>query len=92
LAQATVADLDRRIGQLDAMVSAATSLGWTKTAMELVGRQSSSRGNNGRTPASAERLADFKVREANVEAQRARVTPEAGLTLYLAKLFGSDGY
>jgi hypothetical protein len=42
--------------------------------------------------AQATRLADFKVREANVEAQRARVTPEAGLTLYLAKLFGSDGY
>jgi hypothetical protein len=38
---------------------------------------------------AAERLADLKVQEANVDAQRARVTAEAGPALYLAKLFGS---
>jgi hypothetical protein len=39
---------------------------------------------------AAERLADLKVQEANVDAQRARVTAEAGPALYLAKLFGSN--
>jgi hypothetical protein len=38
LAEPSVANLDRRIGQLDAMVDTATSRGWTKTAMALVGR------------------------------------------------------
>jgi hypothetical protein len=39
---------------------------------------------------AAERLADLKVQQDNVNAQRARVTAEAGSALYLAKLFGSD--
>jgi hypothetical protein len=39
---------------------------------------------------AAEHLADLKVQDAGVEAQRARVTAEAGPALYLAKLFGSD--
>jgi hypothetical protein len=43
LARATVADLDARIGQFDAMVSAATGRGWTKIAIPLVGRQGISR-------------------------------------------------
>jgi hypothetical protein len=43
LAQATVADFDNRIAQLDSMVKAATGRGWTKTAMALVGRQNAAR-------------------------------------------------
>jgi hypothetical protein len=39
---------------------------------------------------AAERLADLKVQQADVDAQRARVTAEAGPALYLAKLFGSN--
>jgi hypothetical protein len=39
---------------------------------------------------AADRLADLKVQDAHVEAQRVRVTAEAGPALYLAKLFGSD--
>jgi hypothetical protein len=39
---------------------------------------------------AAERLADLKVQQADIEAQRARVTAEAGPALYLAKLFGSN--
>ena len=31
-----------------------------------------------------------KVQQANVEAQRARITAEVGPALYLAKLFGSN--
>jgi hypothetical protein len=38
----------------------------------------------------AEQLADFKIQQADIDAQRARVTAEAGPALYLAKLFGSD--
>ena len=43
LAEANVRDLDGRIARLDAMVSAGTGRGWTKTAMALVGRQRASR-------------------------------------------------
>jgi hypothetical protein len=39
---------------------------------------------------AAKRLPDLKVQQANIEAQRARVTAEAGLALYLAKLFDSN--
>jgi hypothetical protein len=38
---------------------------------------------------TAERLAELKVQQANVEAERARLTAEAGPALY-AKLFASD--
>jgi hypothetical protein len=43
LAQADLRDLDGRIAQLDAMVSAATTRGYTSTATALVGRQTASR-------------------------------------------------
>jgi hypothetical protein len=39
---------------------------------------------------AADRLADLKVQQANVDAQRARVTAEARPALYLAKLFASN--
>jgi hypothetical protein len=91
LAQAAVADLDARIDQLDGMVKAATGRGWTKTAMALVGRQTAARaGLVVERQQAAERLADLKVQQVNVNAQRARITAEAGPALYLAKLFGSN--
>jgi hypothetical protein len=91
LAQATVADLDARIAQLDQMVKAATGRGWTRTAMALVGRQTASRtALVAERQQAAEQLADLKLQQANVQAQRARVTAEAGPALYLAKLFGSN--
>jgi hypothetical protein len=59
--------------------------------MALVGRQTASRAALlAERQSAAEHLADLKVQRANVEAQRARVTAEAGPALYLAKLFGSD--
>jgi hypothetical protein len=88
LAQATVTDLDGQIARLDAMVKTATGKGWTRTAMALVGRQRAARaGLVAERQQAAEHLADLKVQEANVDAQRARVTAEAGPALYLAKLF-----
>jgi hypothetical protein len=91
LAQATVADLDGQIARLDAMVKTATGKGWTRTAMALVGRQAASRAALvAERQQAAGRLADLKVQQANVDAQRARVTAEAGPALYLAKLFGSN--
>jgi hypothetical protein len=68
-----VRDLDSRIAQLDQMVKAATGRGWTRTAMALVGRQSTSRATLViERQQAAERLADLKVQQANVETQRAR--------------------
>jgi hypothetical protein len=43
LAQSTVHDLDGPIVQLDAMVTASTTRGWTKTGMALVGDQAGQR-------------------------------------------------
>jgi hypothetical protein len=37
---------------------------------------------------ASDRLADLKVQQAKVEAQRARLTAEADPALYLAKPFG----
>jgi hypothetical protein len=72
-------------------VKAATALGYTKTAMALVGRQSASRAALvAERQQAADGLADLKVQQVNVDAQRARVTAEAGPAQYLAKLFGSD--
>jgi hypothetical protein len=91
LAEADVRDLDGRITRLDAMVNAGTARGYTRGAMRLVDDQAKSRADLVvQRQAAAERLADLKVQEANVEAQRARVTAEAGPALYLAKLFGSN--
>ena len=65
----------------------------------MVGRKSQWRSSGDRPPRAprlvaerqqaADRLADLKVQEVNVNAQRARVTAEAGPALY-PKLFGSD--
>jgi hypothetical protein len=87
LANSTVQDLDGQIARLDAMVKTATGKGWTRTAMALVGRQTASRAALvADRQQAAERLADLKVQQANVDVQRARVTAEAGPALYLAKL------
>jgi hypothetical protein len=73
------------------MVKAATGPGWTKTAMALVGKQTASRtALVAERQQAADRLADLKVQQADVDAQRARVIAEAGPALYLAKLFGSN--
>lgn len=91
LADSDVRDLDGRIAQLDAMVNTATGRGSMKTAIALVGRQSTARAalltEHQRT---ANRLADLRVQQANLEAQRARITADVGPALDLAKLFGSD--
>jgi hypothetical protein len=92
LAEAAVADLDGQIARLDAMVKTATGKGWTRTAMALVGRQSTSRAAAlvAERRQAADRLADLKVQQASVDARHARGTAEAGPALYLAKLFGSN--
>jgi hypothetical protein len=90
-AEAAVQDLDRRILQLDNMVRAATMRGYTRTAMALVADQAKSRAELvTERQSAAEKLAGLKVEQANVDAQRAKVTSESGPALYLAKLFGSD--
>jgi hypothetical protein len=73
------------------MVKAATGRGWTRTAMALVWRQSAQRATlMAERQQAAERLADLKVQQADVEAQRARITAEAGPAICLAMLFGSN--
>jgi hypothetical protein len=91
LAQAAVTDFDGQVGELDDMVRAATRRGYTKNAMRLVGEQATHRADLvAQRQATAEQLAYLKVQQANVEAQRASVTAEAGPALYLAKQFGSN--
>jgi hypothetical protein len=86
LAEFNVRDLDGQVAELDDMVRAATGRGYTKTAMRLVDGQAKRRADLvAQRQAAAQRLADLKVQQANVDTQRARVTAEAGPALYLAK-------
>jgi hypothetical protein len=78
IAEAEVRDLDGRIARLVAMVKAATTRGYTKSAMGLVDDHAKSRAELvAERQQAAERLADLGVQQTNVEAQRARVTAEA---------------
>jgi hypothetical protein len=90
LATPELRDLDGRIVQRDDLVRAATSRGYTRTAMALVGDQAQARAALvAQRQAAAGRLAALKVEQAGVELRRARVAGEAGSALYLARLFDS---
>jgi hypothetical protein len=93
--QGITTDLDRRIAQLDAMVQAATKRGYTRTAMRLVNDQAARRVDLERQrEEAAQRLAGLQVEQAGVAGERkqadADLGPRLGLSLYLAKLFGSN--
>lgn len=85
-----VADLDRRIGQIDKAVETATQRGRTAGAMQLAADQHRARGE-----LAAERvrqgkvLADLQVEKAGIEGERRKVEADLGPVRYLATLLGA---
>jgi hypothetical protein len=71
VAVGVVADVDRRLGQIDAAVEKATALGRTKSAMQLLDDQ-----RKARAVLQEERKRE-SVALASLESQRAQVTAKA---------------
>jgi len=87
---AIVADLNRRIGQIDSAVEEATRRGRTKNAMDLVAQQTRARADLlAQRQVVASELADLRIRLATIDTQRQRVEAEVGPVRYVAELFGS---
>jgi hypothetical protein len=86
-----VADLDRRIAQIDSAVEKATSKGRTGSAMQLADRQRKSRAElvSQRTT-EAKALAGLQVEKAGIEGQRRIVEVDLGPVKYLATLLSAD--
>jgi hypothetical protein len=85
-----VADLDRRIAQIDRAVETATSKGRTGSAMAMADQQRKTR-----TDLAAERvregkaLATLQVEKASVDGERRKVEADLGPVRYLATLLGA---
>ena len=84
-----VADLDRRIGQIDAAIEAATSRGRSTAAMALAAQEGktrlqlvASRQKEART------LAELQIHKATLDGDRKRMEAEIGPIRYLAQLVG----
>jgi hypothetical protein len=91
LAESRIKDIDVRIAQLDGMVNVSTAHGHTKLAMVLVRDQAVRRGDLvAERQKVAQQLANLRIDEIGIEAQRANLSSESGPALYLANLFGSD--
>jgi hypothetical protein len=91
LAESRIKDIDVRIAQLDGMVNVSTAHDHAKLAMVLVRDQAVRRGDLvAERQKVAEQLANLRVEEVGIEAQRANLSSESGPALYLANLFGSD--
>jgi len=90
-AQASViADLDRRIGALDAIVGQATARGRTKSAMQLVADQRDQRAALAAERLTAARdLAGVKVLRAEVDGERRQMEADLDPLRYLAQLLGA---
>lgn len=83
--QGIVADLDRRIGQLDA-----TGRGYTRTAMRLVNDQASRRADLERQrEEAAGQLAQIELEQASVNSERQAADADLTPVRYLATLLGS---
>jgi hypothetical protein len=85
-----IADLDRRIAQIDKAVDTATNKGRTGSAMALVDQQRKTR-----SELAAERiregkaLATLQIEKASVEGERRKVEADLGPVRYLATLIGA---
>jgi hypothetical protein len=89
--EGVVADLDRRIAQIDGAVEKSTAKGRTNAAMQLAADQ-----KRNRADLVTERvrqgkvLADLQVEKASVEGKRKVVEADLGPVRYLAKMIGGD--
>jgi len=91
VAVANVADLDRRIGQIDGAIAEATKRGRTAGAMVLAERQTARRNDLVAERAHvASALAAVQVEGSVVETERAEQAADYGPLEYLSKLIGAD--
>jgi hypothetical protein len=86
-----VADIDRRLGQIDGAIEKATEKGRTTAAMKLAEEQ-----RRTRAELAAERiregkaLATLQVEKASVDGERRKVEADLGPVRYLATLIGAN--
>jgi hypothetical protein len=91
LAASSLADIDRRVAQIDAAVDEATRRGHTTSALALVARASDRRNQLVADRArAASALASIEVEKAGVESERSRLAADSGPVRYLSKLIGID--
>jgi hypothetical protein len=91
VASAQVADLDRRIGQIDTAIDAATKRGKTGTALAAIESQRKTRGAfvQERNEAAGA-LAELKTERATVAAKGRQQATEAAPIVYVAEMLGMD--
>jgi hypothetical protein len=85
-----VADLDRRIAQIDKAVDTATSKGRTASAMALAGQQRKTRGELAvERMREGRALAGIQVEKAAIDGERRKADADLGPIRYLATLLGA---
>jgi hypothetical protein len=86
-----VADLDRRLGQIDGAVEEAARRGRTNAALSAIAEQRKAReGLAGQRQREGAALADLKTERAALSAKGRRIETEAAPLRYVAELIGSD--
>jgi hypothetical protein len=85
----TVADLDRRIAQIDAAIEEATRLGRPLGAMTIADQKRRERADIvAERQREGQALASLQIEKAKIEAQRRRAEADVGPVRYLAELMG----
>ena len=88
---AVLADLDKRISQVDAAIDEATRRGKTMTAMALAEQQRRQRADLlAARVREANTLANLQIEAATVQGERAKLAADSGPVHYLASLIGCD--
>jgi hypothetical protein len=87
-----VADLDRRLGQIDGAIEEAAKHGRTNTALSAMEGQRRTRAGlaSERNEAAATVLAALKAERATVAAKGRQIETEAAPIRYVAELIGAD--
>jgi hypothetical protein len=86
----TVADLDRRIAQIDAAIEEATRLGRPVGAMTIAYQKRRDRADIvAARQREAQTLASLQIDKAKIDGQRRRVEADVGPVRYLAELIGT---
>jgi hypothetical protein len=86
----TVADLDRRIAQIDAAIEASTRLGRPVGAMTIADQKRRDRADIvAERQREAQALARLQIEKAKIDAQRRRDEADVGPVRYLAELIGA---
>jgi hypothetical protein len=86
----TVADLDRRIAQIDAAIEESTRLGRPVGAMMIVDQKRRDRADIvAARQREAQALASLQIDRAKIDAERRRAEADVGPVRYLAELFGT---